>query len=75
MQIHTRDMFVNMCVKFRNNRIRNKKFVKFNDDLVYGRKRSKHELLQEMMFVNMCVKFCDNRIRNKNLKFDADLGL
>ena len=28
-------MFVNMCVKFRDNRIRNKKFVKFNDDLVF----------------------------------------
>ena len=61
-------MFVNTCVKSRDNWKRNrKKSVKFNVDLVFDRRRSKCELVQEMMFVNTCVKFCDNRIRNKNL--------
>ena len=50
---------MNTCVKFCDNRIRSKKSVKFYADLVFDRRRSKHELLQEMMFVNMCVKFCD----------------
>ena len=42
-----------------------KKSIKFDFDLVFDCRRSKHELLQEMMFVNMCVKFCDNRKRNE----------
>ena len=36
-----------------------------NGDVVFDRKGSKRELVQEMMFVNTCVKFPDNRIRNK----------
>ena len=47
---------MNTCVKFRDNRIRNKKSVKpvkFDVDLVFDRKRSKHEFVQEMMLVNM----------------------
>ena len=60
-------MFVNTCVKFCDNRIRNKKSVKFDFDLVFDCRRLKCELVQEMMFVNMCVKFRDNQIRNKNL--------
>ena len=47
-------MFVNTCVKFRDNRIRNKKSVKFDVDLVFDRRRSKRELVQEMMFVSTC---------------------
>ena len=65
-------MFVNTCVKFRDNRIRNKvcrvltpkKSAKFDSDLIFDRRRSKRELVQEMMFVNTCVKFRDNRLRN-----------
>ena len=60
-------MFVNTCVKFRDNRIKNKKFVKFDVDLVFDRRRLKRELTQEMMSVNICLKFRDNRITNKNL--------
>ena len=58
-------MFVNTCVKFRDNRIRNKKnvkSVKFDVDLVFDNKRSKSKLIQEVMFVNTCVKFRDNWI-------------
>ena len=67
-------MFVNMCVKFCDNRIKNKKAVKFDVDLVFDHRRLKRKLIQEMMFVNTCVKFCDNRIRNKKaVKFDVDL--
>ena len=52
---------MNMCVKFRDNRIRNKnvKSIKFDVDLVFHCRRSKRELVEEKMFVNMCVKFCD----------------
>ena len=70
-------MFVNMCVKFRDNRIRYKKSVKFDVDLVFDHRRSKHELVREMMFVNTCVKFRDNLIINKtsvrSVIFDVDL--
>ena len=52
---------MNKCVKFRDNRIGNKKYVKSDVDLVFDCKRSKHKLIQEMMFVNKCVKFRDNR--------------
>ena len=41
-------------MKFRDNRIRTKKFVKFDVDLVSDRRRSKRELVHEMMFVNTC---------------------
>ena len=68
---------MNMCVKFHDNWIRNNKSVKFDVDLVFDYRRSKHELVQDMMFVNTCVKFRDNRIRNKksvkSVKFDDDL--
>ena len=47
-------MFVNTCVKFHDNRIRNKKSVKFDVDLVFDHRRSKCKLVQEMMFVNTC---------------------
>ena len=60
-------LFVNTCVKFRDNRIRNKKSVKFDVDPVYDHRRLKHQLVPEMMFVNTYVKFCDNWIRNNNL--------
>ena len=59
-------MFVNMCVKFCDNRIRNKtsvKSVKFDVDLVFDHRRSKRKLVQEMMFMNTSVKFRDNRLR------------
>ena len=63
---------MNMCVKFRDNWIRNKvcrvvvpKNLSFNFDLVFDHRRSKRELVQEMMFVNMCVKFRDNWLRNE----------
>ena len=47
-----------------------------NSDVVFDRRRSKREIVQEMMFVNMCVRFCDNRIGNKkSVKFDVDLVL
>ena len=69
--------FVNTCVKFCDNWIRNKKSVKFNAHTVFDHRRSKCELVQEMMFVNTCVKLCGNRIRNKkpvkSVKFYVDL--
>ena len=68
---------MNMCVKFRDNRIRNKKICQIDVGLVFDHRRSKHALVQEMMFVNTCVKFCDNRMRNKkavkSVKLDVDL--
>ena len=66
-------MFVSTCVKFCDNQVRNKKkkksvkSVKFDVDLVFDHRRSKHELIQEMMFVNTCVKLHDNQIRNKKI--------
>ena len=81
-------MFVNTCVKFRDNRISNKKkSVKFDVDLVFDCTRSKPSSYTMMMFLNMCVKFRDNRIRKeeeeeeeeekkktvKSVKFDVDL--
>ena len=47
-------VFVNTCVKFCDNRIRNTKSVKFDVDLVFDHRRSKRELVHEMMFVNVC---------------------
>ena len=67
---------MNTCVKFCDNRIRNKKSFKFNVDLIFDRRRSKRELVQEMMIVNTCVKFCDNQINQKSVKsvtFEVDL--
>ena len=52
MRTPTKMMLVNTCVKFRDNRIRNKKSVKLDVDLVFDRIRSKRKLVQEMMFVN-----------------------
>ena len=57
-------------MKFRDNRIRKKKsvkFVKFDVEL-FDRRRSKHELVQEMMCVNTCVKFHSNRLRNEGCR-------
>ena len=61
-------MFVNTCVKFRDNRIRNKKSVKFDVDLVFDCRRSKHELVEEMMLVNKCMKFCANQTGDKKFQ-------
>ena len=52
-----------------------KKSVKFDVDLDFDYRRSKHELVQEMTFVNMCVKFRDNRIRNKKCYFHNKINI
>ena len=60
-------MFMNTCVKFCDNQIRNEKPVKLDVDLVFDHRRSKRELVQENMFVNTRVKFRDNWMKKKNL--------
>ena len=70
-------MFVNMCVKFHDNRLKNEvcravtRFQGGKSPLLGGgggymwSVMPMFKLVQERIFLNMCVKFRDNRLRSE----------
>ena len=76
------EMFVNTCVKFRDNQLRNevcRAVMPFQggSTILGGYMQPvmpMFRLIQEMMFVNTYVKFCHNWLRNEVCRAVTPLG-